>query len=275
MLSRLLETNLIPKKRLRVLKLLGEFTYGVIIHSQETHLPHLISILTQWIMQSEDEEIFSLSLGVLNNLCYKNLPAIHILMRTVDIKALRRMLLKLHINNVNTRVQCRRFNIIMEQMNKDIPDEIILEFVMVIFQSLVAGLADIDVLLLRNIVEYFDDGRQNEHSRSVLISYQNYADDVKNIIQELEEISDPECTALIMEFLLSLIKLEIPSLIPFYPTYIKVAMQQVTVNQVSLKALMLMKTIIIDSRGRKNFNDLVSSIVGFLIFIYFFIVFNL
>ncbi|KAK0178636.1 hypothetical protein PV327_007512 [Microctonus hyperodae] len=260
MLSRLLETNLIPEKRLKVLKLLQELTYGVKIHSQEAHLPHLISILTQWIMQSKDEEIVSLSLGVLINLCYKNLPAIHILMRTVDTKALHRMLLTLQSNNVNTRVQCCKILIIMEQMNKDIPDKFILEFVMVTFQSLVAALADIDVLLLRHIVEFFDDVRLNEHSRSVLISYQNYADDVMNIIQQLEKTSDPECTALIMEFLLSLVKLKIPSLIPFYPKYIKVAMQQVTNNQISSKALMLIKTILIDSRRSKNFNDLISEL---------------
>ncbi|KAK0170801.1 hypothetical protein PV328_008599 [Microctonus aethiopoides] len=260
MLSRLLETNLIPEKRLRVLKLLQELTYGVKIHSQEAHLPHLIKILTQWIMQSKDEEIVSRSLGVLINLCYKNLPAIHILIRTVNTKALHKMLLTLQSNNVNTRVQCCKLLIIMEQMSKDIPDKFILEFVMVTFQSLVAALADIDVLLLRHIVEFFDDVRKNENSRSVLISYQNYADDVNNIIQQLEETSDPECTALIMEFLLSLIRLKIPSLIRFYPTYIKVAMEQVNVTQVSSKALMLIKTILIDSRRSKNFNDLVSEL---------------
>lgn len=49
------------------------------------HLPHLMLTLTKWV-ESNDEEIVTLSLGVLVNLCYKNLPAIYTLSRHVDIK---------------------------------------------------------------------------------------------------------------------------------------------------------------------------------------------
>lgn len=71
------QANLTTEKRIRVLKLLQELTYGIKISWQEAHLPYLISTLTQWVVQSKEEEIIALSLGVLVNLCYKNLPAVY------------------------------------------------------------------------------------------------------------------------------------------------------------------------------------------------------
>ena len=72
-----------------------ELTCGIKISWQIPHLPHLMSTLTRWISVGQ-EEIVTLSLGVLVNLCYKNLPAIYTLSRCVDIKEFMRttMLLK-------------------------------------------------------------------------------------------------------------------------------------------------------------------------------------
>jgi hypothetical protein len=41
--------------------------------------------LSEWI-ESANEEIITLSMGILVNLCYKNLPAIYTLMGNVDVK---------------------------------------------------------------------------------------------------------------------------------------------------------------------------------------------
>jgi hypothetical protein len=71
---------------------------------QEAHLPYLISTLTSWIVGGE-KDVISLSLGVLVNLCYKNLPAVYTLMRSVDSKQFLRTILKLQNDNINTRVQ--------------------------------------------------------------------------------------------------------------------------------------------------------------------------
>lgn len=60
----------------------------------------------------------------------------------------------------------------------------------------------------------------------------SYGRDVGNILATLEENTDPECIALMMEFLLSLVKLKLTALIPLYPTCIKSAMTWVPVEQV-------------------------------------------
>ncbi|XP_034949167.1 uncharacterized protein [Chelonus insularis] len=263
-LSKLLETNLIPDKRMRILKLLQELTHGVRIHWQEAHLPHLMSTLTQWIMQSKEEEIVSLSLGVLINLCYRNLPAVYTLMRTIDPKALHRTLLKLQCNNSNIKVQCCKLLMIMEHTHKDIPDKVILEFIMVTFQSILTALKSKDSSLLRQIVEFFEDMKQNEHSRLALTSYQNYHNDVKNILERLNVSLDPLCVALVLEFILSLIKLKLPSLVSLYSQFIKISMEWISCNnnndQVIIKALALIKTIVVESRRSKGFGDLISDL---------------
>lgn len=153
------------------MKLLQELTYGIKISWQEAHLPYLVSILTQWVTQSKEENIIALSLGVLVNLCYKNLPAVYILMRTIDTKAFIRTLLKLQHCSVNTSVQCCKLLIILEHTNTNISEKYILDFVAVTFSNLITAMEQRDVLLLRHIIDFFNDVGQNEHSQAVLLTY--------------------------------------------------------------------------------------------------------
>ncbi|KMQ95178.1 protein cip2a [Lasius niger] len=117
-----------------------------------------------------------------------------------------------------------------------------------------------DVLLLRHIIDFFNDVGQNEHSRNVLLTYSNYGKDVENILATLEENTDPECIALMMEFLLSLVKLKLAALTPLYPACIKSAMTWVPVEQVCSKALALIRSIIIDSRRTKTSAEVLTEV---------------
>ena len=62
--------------------------------------------MTKWIASGEGE-IVGLSLAVLVNLCYKNLPAIYTLMRAVDCKPFLRTILQLDNHNITIRVQVK------------------------------------------------------------------------------------------------------------------------------------------------------------------------
>ncbi|XP_076246086.1 uncharacterized protein LOC143186346 [Calliopsis andreniformis] len=259
-LARLLEANLTSEKRIRVLKLLQELTYGIKISWQEAHLPYLISILTQWVTQSKEEEIIALSLGVLVNLCYKNLPAVYTLMRTIDTKIFVRTLLKLQHCTANTSVQCCKLLIILEHTNTNIAEKHILDFAAVTFSSLITAMKQKDVLLLRHIIDFFNDVGQNEHSHSVLLTYTYYDRDVENVLATLENNADPECVALIMEFLSSLVKLRLSSLVPLYPTCVKTAMTWVPVEQVCSKALALIRVTVIDARRTKTSSEVLAEL---------------
>ncbi|KAG5317679.1 CIP2A protein, partial [Pseudoatta argentina] len=258
-LARLLEANLTTEKRIRVLKLLQELTYGIKISWQETQLPYLISTLTQWVVQSKEEEIISLSLGVLVNLCYKNLPAVYTLMRTINTKAFIRTLVKLQ-DHVNTSVQCCKLLIILEPSNTSMYEKYITDFASVTFINLGKAMKQKDVLLLRHIVDFFNDIGQNEHWRNVLLTYSNYGKDIENILATLEENTDPECVALMMEFLLLLVKLKLTAITPLYPTCIRSAMTWVPVEQVCSKALALIRSIIIDSRRTRTCTEVLTEI---------------
>ncbi|XP_015512989.2 protein CIP2A homolog [Neodiprion lecontei] len=251
-LTRLLEANLTAEKRIRVLQLIQELTYGVKISWQEAHLPYLISTLTQWVSQSTEEEVVALSLGVLINLCYKNLPAIYTLMRAVDTKVFVKTLLKLQSYNMNTKVQCCKLLMVLESIHRELTDTDILDFATVTFCSLISALQEKNVLLLRHTVDFFDDVRQKEHSRNVLATYPGYAEGVENILLRLENNSDPECVALMMEFLVSIIRLQIPSLMPLYSKCVRTAMMWVPVERVCSKALSLIRIVITDTRRSKG-----------------------
>lgn len=56
-------------------------------------------MLTKWV-EVKDDEIVCLSLGVLVNVCYKNLPAIYTLSRIVDIKKFLRFCLPLRVSYI-------------------------------------------------------------------------------------------------------------------------------------------------------------------------------
>ncbi|XP_013191727.2 protein CIP2A homolog [Amyelois transitella] len=89
-LSRLLTDSISNDKKIKVLSVMQDISYGIKISWQESYLSELMKQLTDWITQPMTEPqhrmIGHKSLTVLVNVCYGNLPAIYALMRTVDTK---------------------------------------------------------------------------------------------------------------------------------------------------------------------------------------------
>lgn len=90
-LSRLLSNDLSSEKKVKLLFLMKELTYGIKITWQESYLSSLLKQLTHLILKPMSDSqlriVGHISLTVLVNICYNNLPAIHTLMRTVDTKS--------------------------------------------------------------------------------------------------------------------------------------------------------------------------------------------
>ncbi|XP_050552405.1 uncharacterized protein LOC118277064 [Spodoptera frugiperda] len=89
-LARLLSDSISNDKKIKLLTVMQEISYGIKISWQESYLSSLMKQLTEWITQPMTEPqlrtIGHKSLTVLVNVCYGNLPAIYALMRTVDTK---------------------------------------------------------------------------------------------------------------------------------------------------------------------------------------------
>ncbi|XP_075985230.1 uncharacterized protein LOC142982562 [Anticarsia gemmatalis] len=89
-LARLLTDSISNDKKIKLLSVMQEISYGIKISWQESYLSGLMKQLTEWITQPmvepQHRTIGHKSLTVLVNVCYGNLPAIYALMRTVDTK---------------------------------------------------------------------------------------------------------------------------------------------------------------------------------------------
>ena len=133
---------------------------------------NLLKTLSQWVTQSSEAEEITLSLGVLVNLCYKNLPVVYLLMRTINTKTFLRSVVKTNSQNVNIRVQCCKLLIILEHTSCDILDCYILDVATVTLKNIIPALNDEDNLLLRHMVDFFEDIRQNERFKAVLHQYE-------------------------------------------------------------------------------------------------------
>ena len=153
------------------MRLLQELTYGIRILWLEPHVIYLLQTLSQWVTSSGEEEEITLSLGVLVNLCYKNLPAVYSLLRAINTKTFLQTVIRKKGHNINIRVQCCKLLIILEYTNCEILESYILDVAAVTFGTIVPALKNGDKLLLRHIVDFFEDIRQNERFRSILSSY--------------------------------------------------------------------------------------------------------
>lgn len=114
----------------------------------------------------------------------------------------------------------------------------------------------------------------------------SYANGIEKILETLKTISEPECVALIMEFLLSLVKLKFNTIAQLYPMCVRTAILWVPIEhvciknvtlrkkrvcnwhqwkmllrlQVGPKALALVRTIVIDSRRTKNSTEVLAEL---------------
>ncbi|XP_063240436.1 uncharacterized protein LOC134541152 [Bacillus rossius redtenbacheri] len=208
-LSRLLGAQLICDKKLSVLNLLQELTYGVRISWQEAHLRDLIPALVQLVDGSE-KEVVGLALGVLVNLCYKNLPAVYTLLRCVDIRQFLRVVLKVRSGHRNVQVQVCKLLIVLDSITGEIPD--ILNFVTVTFSTLYDAFKANNVFLMRHTVDFFKDVQSNKHYHQMLYKYENYVADTERLLGLADQASSDECAEALFEFLDCLVSLRLPGM---------------------------------------------------------------
>ncbi|XP_061721490.1 uncharacterized protein LOC133528227 [Cydia pomonella] len=89
-LTQLLSNSISNDKKIKLLLVMQDISYGITISWQESYLPVLMKQLTDWITSpcndTQEQLIRHRSLTVLANICSGNLPAVYALMRTIDTK---------------------------------------------------------------------------------------------------------------------------------------------------------------------------------------------
>ncbi|KAL0267161.1 UNVERIFIED_CONTAM: hypothetical protein PYX00_009509 [Menopon gallinae] len=251
-LTRFLGTHHITDKQLRLLQVLVELTYGVKISWQEAHLPYLISTLVQIVLEG-DKELKPYALGVLVNLCYKNLPALYVLMRKVEITKFIKCITRLN-DCPNIKMQVCKMLIILEQMKGVLPDTDILNFVDVTFSTVTAAFESRDIFLLRHIVDFFKDVKENEHFCSVMLKYTNYYNDTKKLVElvEVQEADDDcslECVSLLLDFFPALLSMDVDGMCKLFPRLTSACLRWVQNEATSIQSLAVIQSIVEQAKG--------------------------
>jgi hypothetical protein len=175
------------------LRLMQDLTCGIKISWQIPHLPHLMVTLSEWI-ESANEEIITLSMGILVNLCYKNLPAIYTLMGNVDVKKIVQICSAMRGPTIE--IHTCKLLIILDYMNSDIPESILLKVISVTFESVIEAFRIRDSILLRQIIQFFlDVGKQN--SLEDLLQKQRYDRQLATLL-EVSRQNDRFCFFIIV-----------------------------------------------------------------------------
>lgn len=263
-LTRFLGTHHIYDKQLKLLQVLVELTYGVKISWQEAHLPYLISTLVQIVMEG-DKELKPYALGVLVNLCYKNLPALYVLMRKVEITKFIKCITKLN-DNPNIRMQVCKMLIILEQMKGVLPDSDVLNFVDVTFSTVTAAFESRDVFLLRHIVDFFKDVKENEHFSTVMLKYPRYYADTKKLVElvEVQESDDDtslECIALLLDFFPSLLGMNVDGIPKLFPRLSAACLRWVQNETTSIQSLGVLQSVV-EQTKHCSLKDITNEVVS-------------
>ncbi|XP_023024493.2 protein CIP2A [Leptinotarsa decemlineata] len=251
-LSRLLGDQLSNAKKKKLLRLMQELTCGIKLSWQVPHLPHLLKTLTKWV-EDNDKEILCLSLGVLVNLCYKNLPAVYMLSRIVDIKKFLRFCLPMKGPLVEVHV-CKLM-IILDHSHDDIPKKTLLNLIEPTFLSVVESLTKNDPLMLRLVVDFFVDVVSGENAE-IMKEYQHYREQVSRLIQLINARTqtpdpdttpvaqhDPDCVKLVLKFIYTMEMYKLTDLSTLYPKIIMLALDWLHSERVSYQALTILTTI--------------------------------
>ncbi|CAH1968382.1 unnamed protein product [Acanthoscelides obtectus] len=254
LLARFLGDELTTMKKKTLLKLMQELTCGIKLTWQIPNLQYLITTLTKWIEDKEqDQEIVCLSLGVLVNLCYKNLPAIYTFSRSVDSKKFLRFCLPLKGPLVEVYV-CKLM-IIIDSSQNEIHKKTLLKLIEPTFISIVEALNKNDPAMLRLVIDFFIDVISNDNI-TIFQEYKNYVQQIDKFLKIMIEKTsssdtevtppkehDPGCIMLILKLIYTIITKDVADLSSIYKKIIALALNWINPEDTSFQAMTLITTI--------------------------------
>ncbi|KAK5641431.1 hypothetical protein RI129_009978 [Pyrocoelia pectoralis] len=247
LLSRLLNNDLQKQKKLKILALMQELSCGIKISWQIPYLPHIMSTLTEWIENGE-EDILTLSLGVLVNLCYKNVPAVYTLSRCIDIKKFIRFCMPL--KGLNVEIHVCKLLIILDYMNGNVPEGVVLKSIEVTFKSLMEAFKAKDYISLQHVAEFSLDMWNNKCHSKVLLNFNSFDTEVDGLLLELEGVQEDvlndnlsKCVAVLFKFLHFLMQKRRPVIKLLDKRLVNLALKWIQVNLVSSNAFEILRTL--------------------------------
>ncbi|XP_050419664.1 uncharacterized protein LOC126832775 [Adelges cooleyi] len=261
-LTKVLKDQLSLDRKIKVLKLLQELTYGQKTQWQESYLPELISLLVKWI-SNNDKDLVSFSLGVLVNVCCKNKLAMFTLVKCTDSKSFMRLLLKIQSNNIFIRVQVYKLLLVLEQVSGQVPHVDVNHFIDVTFAVLEEGLKLQNVCVLRHVVDFFVDICDHSHWKDSVVTYSNYKSKLTSLLQIMKNAENRDsfqngnnttlqCVHLVLQFIHYVIQLKIGIADILYPDIILHISYWAQFDELCTITLPILQSITYDIRNRNS-----------------------
>ncbi|KAF6201695.1 hypothetical protein GE061_004090 [Apolygus lucorum] len=243
-LTRFLMTRPSLDREIKLLQLMEELTYGIKISWQEAHLTRLITTLSNLIVSDVDQERMTLSLSVLVNLCYKNLPSVYALMRSIDIKKFLKTVLNLQSHNESSKVQVCKLMIILKSVTGGMPDPNLQTYLKSVSPTLTDALRRGNVSLMRQTVSFYKEmSNSNMDSLSHLQELTNIRSDMETLLSSVDEQTNSDCADILFEYLCETVGFECFDFEHLYPKLLSLAFRWVCSEGVSTNALNLITTI--------------------------------
>ncbi|CAB3229774.1 unnamed protein product [Arctia plantaginis] len=229
-LARLLTDSISNDKKIKLLSVMQEISYGIKISWQESYLSGLMKQLTEWITQPmsdpQHRTIGHRSLTVLVNVCYGNLPAIYALMRTVDTKEFVIHLVSLKEGGYGGVEVCRLLLCLSGATRGAAatrqPD--VHSYLCCTMRTFHKAVSEKDATQLLHAYTFINDLCTDSNLRGFVLSYPNFATALNEVLKEIDEVCQctinelgdpdtlPTCLQNILKFLTVLVNLDLYSL---------------------------------------------------------------
>ncbi|XP_046988986.1 uncharacterized protein LOC124594658 [Schistocerca americana] len=236
---------------LECVRRLSDVTYGVEVSWREAQVPGLLQTLAAWAAEGaaegaadEARQLVAPALAALVNLCQRNLPAVVALMRAVDTRAFLCTLLSRKDPSPATKLQVCKLVVTVKQVQGGLQDSDVLSFCEAAFCAVGDALAGADAFLLRQIVDFFEDVRNDDRCRAALLRYENFRKDTEGVLGQLKDSPKPQCVSLLLQFLLPLVQLRIRELAPLYPDVAALALKWIVGETAGTAAMMVLCAIV-------------------------------
>nr|XP_026499862.1 uncharacterized protein LOC113403501 [Vanessa tameamea] len=229
-LSRLLLDTISNEKKIKLLSVMQDISYGIKISWQESYLTSLMKQLTDWILQPMSEPqhrtIGHKSLTVLVNVCYGNLPAIYALMRTVDTKDFVVHLISLKDGGYGGVEVCRLLLCLSSgtRGSSAIRQSDIHSYLCCTMRTFNKAIVDRDATQLLHAYTFINDLCTDNNLRSYVLSYSHFNNSLQESLVKIDELcktapddmGEPEkamnCLQNVLKFLAVLVNLDLYSL---------------------------------------------------------------
>ncbi|XP_072948077.1 uncharacterized protein [Epargyreus clarus] len=229
-LTRLLSDTISNDKKIKLLSVMQDISYGIKISWQESYLSGLMKQLTDWITQPMTEPqhrtIGHKSLTVLVNMCYGNLPAIYALMRTVDTKDFVVHLISLKEGGYGGVEVCRLLLCLSGATRGSgaIRQPDVHSYLCCTMRTFKMAVIERDATQLLHAYTFINDLCNDENLRGYVLSYPHFNNALKEALKDTDDLckiapddmGEPEnavsCLRNVLKFLTVLVNLDIYSL---------------------------------------------------------------